>query len=126
MVTAQDNDIKFTASHRYARISPRKARFVVDMIRDVPIQEALRILKFNPRRAATFVEKIVRSAIANAEYLITERSLEIDLDSLYVSEARVDEGPTIKRWRPRSRGMAHPVKKRTSHISIALAPDNED
>ncbi len=114
----------FTASHKYARISPRKARFVVDQIRGVSIQEALRTLKFHPRRAASFVEKIVRSAIANAEHLITEKHLEVNLDSLFVSEARVDEGPTIKRWRPRSRGMAHPVKNRTSHISIALAPDN--
>lgn len=112
----------FRAAHKYARISPRKARFVIDQIRGEPIQEALRFLRFNHRRASAFIEKIVRSAIANAEYLITERSLEVELDSLVISEARVDEGPSIKRWRPRSRGMAVPIKKRTSHISIALAP----
>lgn len=114
----------FQASHKFARISPRKVRLVVDQIRGTPVQEALRVLKFHPRRAADFVEKILKSAIANAEYLITERSLEVDLDTLFVREARVDSGPTLKRWRPRSRGMAVPIRRRTSHISLVLSPRN--
>ena len=105
------------ARHRYARISPRKARLIADMIRDREVQDALNVLKFMPNRASGMVAKVLTSAIASAD------EAEADMDNLYVSEARVDEGPTMKRFRPKDRGRAHPIMKRTSHIVVAVAQD---
>ena len=102
------------ASHRYARISPRKARLVVDLIRGRDVQDALNVLKFTPNRAADMVEKVLTSAVANAN------EAEADVDELFVDEARVDPGPTIKRFRHKDRGRAHPILKRTSHILVVV------
>jgi len=100
---------------RHVRISPRKARQVIDLIRGKDVDEALTILKFTPKGASPMVEKVLRSAVANAE-----NNFEMDVDSLYVAECFVDVGPTLKRIRPRARGMADRIRKRTSHITVIL------
>lgn len=105
---------------RYIRITPRKARQVVDLIRGKSYQEALAVLKFTPKFASGIIEKVVRSAGANAE-----NNHEMDTDSLYVAEALVDQGPTMKRVEPRARGSANRIRKRTSHITIVLRDKKE-
>jgi large subunit ribosomal protein L22 len=107
------------AKHTYARISARKARLVTDLIRGRDVQNALNVLKFTPNRAAAMVTKVLTSAVANAN------EAEADMDSLYVDQAYVDEGPTIKRWRPKDRGRAHPINKRTSHIVVVVEEEPE-
>ena len=107
------------AKHRYARISSRKARLVADMIRGRDVQDALNMLKFTPNRAAVMVSKVLTSAVANAN------ENEADMDRLFVEQAFVDEGPTIKRWRPKDRGRAHPIMKRTSHITVVVEEEKE-
>ncbi|HUS92119.1 MAG TPA: 50S ribosomal protein L22 [Phycisphaerae bacterium] len=102
------------AKHRYARISPQKVRLVIDLIRGREVQDALNVLKFTPNRAAGMIGKVLTSAVANAN------EAEADVDRLYVEEAYVDEGPTIKRWQPKDRGRAHPILKRTSHITVVV------
>ncbi len=102
------------ASHRFARISARKARLVADLIRGRDVQDALNVLKFAPNRAAGMVSKVLTSAVANAN------EAEADVDSLYVLSAQVDEGPTLKRWQPKDRGRAHPIMKRTAHIEVVV------
>src|SRR5207249_2593273 len=109
-------EIQSTA--KYVHISPRKARLVVDHIRGRSIPEARTILAFSQRAAAKEVEKVLRSAIANAE---THPDLHWDGDELVVSAAYVDEGPTIKRWRARARGRVSRINKRTCHITIKVA-----
>ena len=104
-------DGQFTATHRYARIADRKARLVGDMDCD----QALEALRFEHKRAARFVEKVLKSAIAAAN------EAEADVGALFVSEARVDPGPIIKRFRPKDRGRAHSIHKRTSHIVVGVA-----
>ena len=113
----------FQASHMYAKTTARKARYVVDLIRGLPVNHALDTLKFVHRRAARLVEKVIRSALANAE-----QNVEVDIESLYVSKALVDEGPLLgmrPRWRPISRGRAVPIRKRLSHIRIILSTASE-
>ena len=105
---------KFDASHRWARISARKARLVTDMIKGTDIDVALSALRFSPKRAAVFVRGALDAAISCAE------ENDVDITRLVVAEARVDEGPTIKRFQPKDRGRAHPIRKRTSHIVISL------
>jgi large subunit ribosomal protein L22 len=104
----------YKASHKFARIAPRKARLVADLIRDKRVDEALAALEFSPRRGAWFIKSVLKSAIANAE------EANADIGSLVVSESRIDEGPTIKRFQPKDRGRAHPIQKRTSHIHVAV------
>jgi large subunit ribosomal protein L22 len=105
------------ASARYVRITPMKARRVVDLVRGVPVEQALSILQFAPQAAAETVHKVLRSAVANAE--TTEG---LDTHDLVVSVAQVDEGPTMKRWRPRAQGRATRINKRTSHITLVVQP----
>ena len=100
---------------RHVRISPNKARRVVNLVRGLPAKEALTVLQFAPQAASEQVYKVLASAIANAEN--NER---LDPDALLVSEAYVDEGPTMKRFRPRAQGRAYRIRKRTSHITIAV------
>ncbi len=104
----------YKASHKFARIAPRKARLVADLIRDKNVDEALAVLDFSPRRGAWFIKSVLKSAIANAE------EANADVGRLIVSESRIDEGPTIKRFQPKDRGRAHPILKRTSHIHVAV------
>jgi large subunit ribosomal protein L22 len=105
------------ASARYVRVTPLKARRVVDLVRGLPVDQALATLEFAPQAAAETVHKILRSAVANAE--TTEG---LDTHDLVVSVAQVDEGPTMKRWRPRAQGRATRINKRTSHITLAVEP----
>lgn len=102
---------------RFQRIAPMKARRVVDLVRGLPADEALTLLQFAPQSASETVYKVLASAVANAE--TTEG---LPTGDLVVSVARVDEGPTMKRWRPRAQGRATRINKRTSHISIAVQP----
>ncbi|ABL83398.1 MAG: 50S ribosomal protein L22 [Jatrophihabitans sp.] len=105
------------ASARYARITPMKARRVVDMVRGLPVDEALSLLQFAPQSASETVYKVLESAVANAE--LTEG---LERGDLVVSVAQVDEGPTMKRWRPRAQGRATRINKRTSHITLVVQP----
>ena len=105
------------ASARFVRITPLKARRVVDMVRGMPVDEALSLLQFAPQAASETVYKVLESAIANAE--TTEG---LDRSDLVVSTAHVDEGPTMKRWRPRAQGRATRINKRTSHITLVVQP----
>ena len=100
---------------RYVRIAPRKARLVTDLIKGKPVEEALTILRFVPKKAARLVDKTLRSAVANAE-----QNPNIDVDTLYIKRIFVDGGPTMKRWRPRAMGRATQIIKRTSHITVIL------
>ncbi|MDO7868681.1 50S ribosomal protein L22 [Nocardioides jiangxiensis] len=102
---------------RFQRITPMKARRVVDMVRGLPVDDALSLLQFAPQAAAETVYKVLESAIANAES--TEG---LNAADLFVSVARVDEGPTMKRWRPRAQGRATRINKRTSHITLVVQP----
>lgn len=103
---------------RFVRVAPRKARQVVDLIRGHPVAEAFNLLRFTPKSAARVVEKVLKSAVANAE------NLEIgDPDDLWVARVYVDGGPVMKRFRARSMGRANPIKKRTSHITLVVAPE---
>jgi large subunit ribosomal protein L22 len=101
------------ASH--VGVTPMKARRVIDLIRDMPAQEALSVLKFAPQAASEPVAKVLASAIANAEH-----NFQLDPESLIISRAYVDEGATLKRFRPRAQGRAYRIRKRTSHITIEV------
>ncbi len=107
----------WSAKHRYARISERKARLVADMIRGMDCSEAVDVLKHTHNRGASFVVRVLQSAMANAN------EKEANMNRLFVSETFVDEGPIIKRWRPKDRGRAHPIQKRTSHITVVVDED---
>ncbi|TCP52286.1 LSU ribosomal protein L22P [Tumebacillus sp. BK434] len=100
---------------RTVRIAPRKVRLVVDLIRGKKASEAIAILKHTPKAASPVVEKVLNSALANADH-----NYNLDLDSLYVKEVFVDQGPTLKRFRPRAQGRAFRIHKRTSHITVVL------
>ena len=108
--------MEYRASHRYARITARKARYVIDQVRSMPVESALDMLKFSNRRAAPMIAKVIKSALANA---VQEGGA--TPENLVVTQATVNEGRTEKRWRPRARGMAYPILKRTSHISNSFA-----
>jgi large subunit ribosomal protein L22 len=105
---------------RYQRVSPRKARLVVDLIRGKSVDEALTILKFSPRAAAEIVEKTLNSAVANAQH-----NLHLKADNLVVGATYVDEGPTLKRIQPRAMGRAFRINKRTSHITVVVTSREE-
>ena len=104
----------WTAKHRFARISPRKARLVADLIRGRHADDAMNVLAFTRKRASGLVRNVLRSAIANAD------EQEAEVNALYVQEVRIDEGPCIKRWRPKDRGRAHPYVHQTSHIVVTV------
>jgi len=108
------------ATAQTVRITPRKVRLVVDLIRGKKIGEALAILRLTPRAASPVVEKVLNSAIANAEH-----NYEMDVENLVVSEVFVDEGATLKRFRPRAQGRASSINKRTSHITVVVAEKKE-
>jgi len=105
---------------RLARVSPRKARLVADLIRGRGVDEALEILTFTRKKSAPLFKGLLESAIANAEYNASQKNRKLDLDSLVVSKVLVDQGPTLRRFRPRARGMATKVLKKTSHIIVEV------
>ncbi len=100
---------------RYLRVSPTKARRVVDLVRGMPAREALETLKFSPQDVSADIYKVVASAVANAEH-----NARLDAETLYIRDAFVDEGPTFKRFRPRAQGRAYRIRKRTSHITVVV------
>ena len=104
----------WTATHRFARISERKARLVTQLVRGMDCDQAVELLNFTRKRAAHMVNRVLKSAMSNAN------EQEAAMCRLFVSEARVDSGPIIKRYRPKDRGRAHPIQKRTSHIIISV------
>lgn len=111
-----ENVTSAKATTKMVRVSSRKVRLVLDTIRNKSVAEAFAILKFTPNGAASDVEKVLKSAVANAE-----NNFDLDQASLVVSEAFANEGPTLKRFRPRAKGSASPINKRTSHITVVVA-----
>jgi ribosomal protein L22 len=105
------------ASAKYVRVAPRKVRLVADQVRGMSVPEAQDLLNFSSRSAALDIRKLIDSAAANAE-----NNHDLVADEMEISEIRVDQGPTLKRWRPRARGRATRIEKKTSHISVALTP----
>lgn len=106
------------AQAKYIRESPNKVRRVLDLVRGLPVDEAQAVLQFTNRKAATTIKKVLDSAVANAEH-----NFALDVEDLFIAEAYADEGPTLKRWRPRARGRASQILKRTSHITIVVADE---
>jgi large subunit ribosomal protein L22 len=105
----------YTATHRFARISARKVRPLADLIRGKSVDDALAILRYQPHRGARMLEKLIKSALGNAEDLRAP-----NVGGLVVTDARVDGGPMFKRMRPRARGMAHVVARRSAHIQVSV------
>jgi large subunit ribosomal protein L22 len=113
--------MKVKAQARYVRQSPYKVRRVLDLVRGLPVGEAEHVLRLTPRGATEPVAKVLKSAIANAEH-----NHALDAEELVVAEAYADEGPTLKRFRPRARGRATQIRKRTSHITIIVSDRTEE
>jgi ribosomal protein L22 len=107
------------ASARFVRLAPRKARLVADQVRGLPIEDALALLRFSSRGAARDIRKLIESAAANAE-----ANHDLVADDLMIKDIHVDEGPTLRRYRPRALGRATRINKRTSHIAVALTPED--
>ncbi len=101
---------------KYIRISPYKIRRVMDQVRGKKVEEALQRLAFSPKKGARILDKVIRSAVANAEH-----NLGLDVDRLYIKSVYADEGPTLKRWMPRAMGRANRILKRTSHITVVVS-----
>jgi large subunit ribosomal protein L22 len=116
MAVIADDRQRVKAQAKWVRMSARKARIVLDHIRGRTVPEARTILAFTPRAAATEIEKVLRSAVANAEV-----NTGLDGDELVVEAAYADEGPTLKRWRPRARGRVNRIRKRSCHVTLILA-----
>ncbi len=106
---------------KFARISPQKCRLVADQVRGLSVEKALDVLKFSPKKAAKIIIKVLESAIANAEH-----NEGADIDELSVTQIYVDEGPTMKRIRPRAKGRANRILKRTSHITLMVGDGEKD
>jgi ribosomal protein L22 len=117
---AKPAPIVVRASSRYVRVAPRKARLIADQVRGLQIDRARALLQFSPRGAAEDIGKLIESAAANAE-----NNHDLVADEMRVAEITVDEGPTLRRFRPRALGRATPINKRTSHIAVALSPEGE-
>ena len=109
------------AFQRTTRQSPYKMRLVIDQIRGKSVNEALALLKFSKKHAAKEIEKVLNSAVANAEYKAREAGDSVDVDTLYVKHAIINEGPKLKRFTPAAMGRATPIQKRTSHVDIIVA-----
>jgi large subunit ribosomal protein L22 len=113
--------MEFRAQTRFVRVSPQKARLVLDLIKGKRVEDALNTLAFTKKRVAAKVEKLVRSAVENANYMSTEKNVDVDLDNLYVKHAVANDGPRMKRIRPAPMGRAYRYVRRIAHIEIALA-----
>ena len=121
MAKALKTGTEARAIQRTARQSPYKMRLVIDQIRGKSVNEALALLKFSKKHAAKEIEKVLNSAVANAEYKAREANDSVDVDTLYVKHAIINEGPKLKRFTPAAMGRATPVHKRTSHIEIVVS-----
>ena len=113
--------MEFRAQTRFVRVSPQKARLVLELIKGRRVEDALNTLAFNKKRIAAKVEKLLRSAVENANYMSTEKNVDVDLDNLYVKSAVANDGPRMKRIRPAPMGRAFRYVRRIAHIEIALA-----
>jgi len=113
--------MEFRAEAKYMRVSPQKARLVMDLIKGQRVEQALSTLAFTKKRVAATVHKLLQSAVENANYLSNEKGADVDLDRLYVKRAVANEGPRMKRIRPAPQGRAYRYQRRMSHIEIALA-----
>jgi large subunit ribosomal protein L22 len=113
--------MEFTAKARYMRVSPQKARLVLDMIKGRRVEDAMNMLAFTNKRIAPVVSKLLRSAIENATYLSNEKGMDVDVDRLYVKQAIANEGPRMKRIRPAPMGRAYRYQRRISHLELVLA-----
>ncbi len=113
--------MEFRAEARYMRVSPQKARLVLDLIKGRRVEEAMNTLAFTKKRVAATVEKLLRSALENANYASTEKGMDVDVDSLYVKRAVANDAPRMKRIRPAPMGRAYRYVRRLSHLQIALA-----
>jgi large subunit ribosomal protein L22 len=110
-----------TAIHRYARIAPRKARLVMDLIRGRKVDDAMALLEFSKKRSAVMIAKVLKSAVANYDEQVVDKGD----GELVVAEARVDGGPIIKRFQPKDRGKAYNIQKKTSHLVITVRAEDE-
>jgi large subunit ribosomal protein L22 len=113
--------MEFRAQARFMRVSPQKARLVLDLIKGRRVEDALNTLIFTKKRVAATVEKLLRSALENANYLSSEKGIDVDVDKLYVKRAVANDGPRMKRIRPAPMGRAYHYVRRISHIEIELA-----
>src|ERR687887_1677515 len=113
--------MEFRAQARFMRVSPQKARLVLNLIKGRKVEDALNTLAFTKKRVSATVEKLLRSAIENANYLSSEKGIDVDVDQLYVKQAVANDGPRMKRIRPAPMGRAYRYVRRISHIEIALA-----
>ena len=113
--------MKSKASLKFARVSPQKARLVANMVRGRDLDEALEMLSFTRKKSAPMIKKLIESAVANAE----QADADVDVDTLYVQTITVDQGTSLRRFRPRAQGRATPVIKQTSHISVVLGAREE-
>ena len=107
--------MEIRAKARFVRISPQKIRLIMGQVRGKKVEEALNLLSFAPQRGARILKKLLDSAVANAQ-----QNADTDVDALYIATVYADEGPTLKRWRPRAQGRASRIRKRTSHLTIIL------
>ncbi|MBV8672952.1 MAG: 50S ribosomal protein L22 [Acidobacteriaceae bacterium] len=112
---------EFTAQARFQRVSPQKARLVLDLIKGQSVEQALNTVTFTKKGVAPMVEKVLRSALQNANYLSQEQGLDVDVDNLYVKKAIANDGPRMKRIRPAPMGRAYRYQRRLSHILISVA-----
>jgi large subunit ribosomal protein L22 len=119
--TATASGRQWNATQRSTRQSPYKMRLVIDEIRGKPVNDALAYLQFSKKHAAKQIEKVLRSAVANAEYRARDDGGGVDVDELYVKYAVINEGPKLKRFTPAAMGRATPIIKRTSHVEIVVA-----
>ena len=117
---------EFRAEARFQRVSPQKARLVLDLIKGRGVEEALNTVAFTKKAVAPLVEKVLRSALQNANYLSQEQGLDVDVDSLYVKSAIANEGPRMKRIRPAPMGRAYRYQRRLAHIVISVAERKQD
>ena len=106
---------------RFARVAPRKARLVANLVRRRDVSEAIEVLTFTQKKSAPMIRKLVESAVANAEVSAERGASSLDIDELYVKTIHVDEGPVLRRFRPRAQGRATRINKKTSHITVVLA-----
>jgi large subunit ribosomal protein L22 len=117
--------MEFRAQARFMRVTPQKARLVLDLIKGRKVEDALNTLTFTKKRVAATIEKLLRSAIENANYLSAEKNIDVDVDSLYVKNAIANDGPRMKRVRPAPMGRAFRYVRRISHIELVLAERNK-